>query len=262
MLLRLVASAVVLSTSLVPLTAQTGDESRLVVGVSIGYIGGADLWSVSNQPITAVGAVPDIFALKRRLRSNITVNSQVTYFPSPNFGYTGELGYTGLGTEESCRLVVSNGDFRNQAACAAINGSDRSAAAVNLLGGITFRLASRSEIQPYAKILAGISLVPRNTVELSSVFGEFEDTLLPIYLSDGTGDIKPTGALAIGFATSPNGGSQFRVELRGTWVRLSSVDGPTLQEGLIPPNSSRFVLVPSLTVGFDIVLEKRRGRRY
>lgn len=262
MLLRLVASAVLLSTLLVPLAAQTGDESRLVVGMSFGYIGDADLWSVSNQPVPASGNQTDLFDLDRRLRSNITVSGQVTYFPKPNIGFSGEIGYTGLGTEESCRLARTSGDFINEQACLSINGSDRSAAAVNLLGGITLRAASRSGIQPYLRILAGISLVPRNPVELAAVFGEFENTLLPIFQRDGSSDVKPTGALAIGFATSPNGGSQFRVELRGTWVRLSSVDGPSTQLGVVPPHSSRFVLVPSLTVGFDIVLEKRRGRRY
>ena len=262
MLLRLVASAVVLSTSLVPLAAQTGDESRLVVGMSVGYIGDADLWSVSNQPIPASGNQTDLFDLDRRLRSNITVNGQVTYFPKPNLGFTGEIGYTGLGTDDSCRLARTSGDFSNEQACIAINQLERSASAINLLGGVTFRAASRSAIQPYARVLVGFSLVPRNTIELAPVFGEFENTLLPIYLSDGSSDVKPTGALAIGFATSPNGGSQFRVELRGTWVRLSSVDGPSTELGVVPPHSSRFVLVPSLTIGFDIVLEKRRGRRY
>lgn len=262
MLVRISALALLLSPSIMPLAAQTGDESRLVVGMSIGYIGAADLWSVSNQPILTTGSQPDIFALERRLRSNIAVSSQVTYFPRPNVGFTGELGYTGLGTEDSCRLVESSGDFTNESACAAINRLEGAASAVNLLGGVTFRAASRSAIQPYARALIGFSLVPRNTIELAPVFGEFEDTVLPIYLSDGSSDVKPTGALAIGFATSPNGGSQFRVELRGTWVRLSSVDGPAPQQGVVPPHSSRFVLVPSLTVGFDIVLEKRRGRRY
>lgn len=262
MLVRLSAVAFLLSSTIVPLGAQTGDESRLVVGMSVGYIGGADLWSVSNQPILSTGSQPDIFALERRLQSNITVSTQVTYFPKPNVGFTGELGYIGLGRDDSCRLVESTGDFTNQAACIAINRQERSASAVNLLGGVTLRAASRSAIQPYAKALVGFSLVPRNTIELAPVFGEFEDTLLPIFLSDGSSDVKPTGALAIGFATSPNGGTQLRVELRGTWVRLSSVDGPAAQQGTVPPHSSRFVLVPSLTVGFDIVLEKRRGRRY
>jgi hypothetical protein len=245
-----------------PAVAQTGDQSRLVVGLSVGWVGGTDLWSVDAQPITAIGQQQDLFALQRRLRSNIAVAGQVTYFPRAHLGLTGDIGYLGLGTEDRCQLPNSTGDFTNEAACTAANGLRRSASAVGVLGGITFRPLSRSVLQPYARVLAGVVLAPRSTVELAPVFGELENTVLRIYRSEESAEAKPAGALALGVATSPNSGSQFRVELRGTWVRLSQVDGPSAREDLVPPNSASFVMVPSLTVGFDIVLEKRRGRRY
>lgn len=245
-----------------PLTAQTGDQSRLVVGMSIGWTGGTDLWAVAEQPITAIGQTDDLFALQRRLRSNIAVSGQVTYFPRNHLGLTGEIGYLGLGTSDRCQLLTTTGDFSNEAACRAINVQERSASAVGMLGGVTLRPLSRAALQPYARALAGIVIAPRSTVEVAPVFGELQNSVLPVFATEGESDAKPAGALAIGLATSPNGGSQFRVEARGTWTRLTVVDGPAAREGLVPPTSGRWTFLPTITVGFDIVLEKRRGRRY
>lgn len=245
-----------------PLSAQTGDQTRLVVGTSIGWTGGTDLWSVSDQPITAIGQTNDRFALQRRLRSNIAVSGQVTYFPRNHLGLTGEFGYLGLGTKDSCQLLTNSGDFTNEAACRAINIQERSASAVGMLGGVTLRALSRSAIQPYARILAGVVFSPRSTVELAPVFGELQSSVLQVFVTEGESEVKPAGALAIGFATSPNAGTQFRIEARGTWTRLSVVDGPSEREGLVPPIAGKWTLVPTVTLGFDIVLEKRRGRRY
>lgn len=255
----LVLTALVIAS---PLAAQTGDQARLVVGTSVGWTSGTDLWSVAEQPITAIGQTNDRFALQRRLRSNIAVNGQVTYFPRNHLGITGEVGYLGLGTADSCQLLTSTGDFTNESACQAVNVLERSASAVGLLGGVTLRAFSRSAIQPYTRILAGIVLAPRSTVELAPVFGELQNSALRIYETDGEAEAKPAGALAIGIATSPNAGTQLRIEARGTWTRLSIVDGPSAREGLVPPTSTKWVMVPTVLVGFDIVLEKRRGRRY
>lgn len=254
-----IAAALVLAS---PLAAQTNDQARLVVGTSVGWTGGADLWSVAEQPITAIGQTSDRFALQRRLRSNIAVSGQVTYFPRNHVGITGEIGYLGLGTQDSCQLLTSTGDFTNQSACQSINIQERSASAVGALGGITLRAFSRAAVQPYARVLAGVVLAPRSTIELAPVFGELQNTILRIYETDNEAEVKPAGALAIGLATSPNAGTQFRIEARSTWTRLSVVDGPTVREGFVPPTSSRWVMVPTVTLGFDIVLEKRRGRRY
>lgn len=253
---------VALAAPAAPLAAQTGDQARLVVGTNVGWVGSADLWSVDAQPITAIGGTPDEFALQRTLRSNIAVIGQVTYFPRSHLGITGEIGYLGLGTEDRCQLRTTSGDFTNEAACQAINGLQRSASAVGALFGVTARPWSRATLQPYGRVLAGIVLAPRSTVELHPVFGELENTVLRVYNSDDASEAKPAGALAVGIATAANAGTQFRVELRGTWTRLSVVDGPSAREDLVPPTRARFVMVPSLTVGFDIVLEKRRGRRY
>lgn len=240
----------------------TRDQTRLVIGIAGGWIGGKELWAVPNQPITAIGQQTEVFDLGRRLRSNVTMSATGTYFPGAHIGYTGDVSYLGLGTVDRCRITVSTGDFVNEQACRALDGNERSASAVAAMGGITVRPLSRSAIQPYARVMAGIAIVPRGTVQMSANFGVEDDAILPIYLEENRRDIKPTAGLVFGLATANTSGYQFRVEARGTWVRLPVVTGATERENLAPPTTVRSTFLPSLIVGMDIVLEKRRGRRY
>jgi len=244
------------------LTAQsTHDESRLVVGVSGGWIGGAALWQV-DQPVTAAAPRNDLFALDRELRSNITLAGQVTYFPSPTFGWTGEASYLGIGTRDQCSLIDPTGDFVNEQACYSINGDERSASGVALTGGGVWRPFSRALFQPYFKGLVGLSLVPRSTVELVAVWGVVGEGVLPIYTGNSTHQVRPTGALGFGIATAPRAGYQIRLEGRYTWVSLPVVTGPNPMENMPAQSKSQYIPLPSITLGIDVVLEKSRGRRY
>ena len=75
----------------------TNDESRLVVGIMGGWIGGSELWS-TTQPVFAIGNRTDQFLLVRDLRGNITMSGQMTYFARPGLGWTGEQ----QGTAHEC----------------------------------------------------------------------------------------------------------------------------------------------------------------
>jgi hypothetical protein len=256
--------AVLSLAALAPLPAHgqaSNDEARLTVGVVGGWIGGTALWSV-NQPVFAIGGRVDEFLLVRDLRGNIAVGGQLTYFPSPRFGWTGEISYTGLGTRDGCRLVVDNGDQFNRDACNAIDGRDRAASAVSAMGGAVYRLGSRTDLQPYIRGNVGLSLVPRSTTAMIAFFGADDDVALPIYFENESRTAKPTAALSIGIATAPSSGYQFRFEVRGTAVQLDVVDRPVAAGVQDPSVRSKWVILPSLSLGLDVVLEKRRGRRY
>ncbi len=244
-------------------TAQaTRDQSRLVIGVSAGYIGGGDLWSVAAQPIVTRTEAIDVFSLDRRLRSNVTFVGHATWFKSANLGFTGEVSYLGLGTQDSCTLAIASGDPLNRLACRAINGNQRPASAVALGGGVVFRPASRAFLQPYGRAIGGIAIAPRSVVRTVGTIGAFGDTAFTVYAQDESPDTKLMGTLAFGLATSATPGYQFRIELRNSWVQLPIVTGPTTVQGLVPPTRTVWKALPSLVLGFDIVLEKRRGRRY
>lgn len=240
----------------------TRDQARLVVGVSAGYIGGSGLWRVNNQPIRALNNEQDVFDIERRLRPNITFIGQGTYFPSDHVGITGEVAYLGLGTTDACKFIASANDGINRSACAAINGDNRSASGVAATAGVMLRPASRAAYQPYVRIQAGVALVPRSTVPVTAVFGQTQGSVLPIYTISNDKEVKPAGVLAFGISTAPSAGYQFRVEARATAVQLRVVSGPTAFENMQPETRSVTKLLPSITVGLDIVLEKRRGRRY
>lgn len=244
-------------------TAQaTRDQSRLVLGVAVGYIGGTDLWSVAEQPIITNTEATDVFRLKRSLRANLTFIGQATWYSSANLGFTGEVAYVGLGTSDACTLVAASGDPFNRLVCGTLNGTERPASAVALGFGVNFRPASRALLQPYVRAVTGLALVPRNTVRTVATLGELRDAIFTIYPGNNGTDTRLTGTLAAGFATSAAAGYQFRVELRNTWVQLPIVTGPTVYQGEIPPTRTALKALPSLLIGFDVVLEKRRGRRY
>lgn len=251
------------SCAVAPLGAQaTNDEARLVVGVGVGYIGGAALWQVPNQPVATSSGRADQFNVVRDLRGNITFTGQLTYFPTPSFGWTGEVTYLGLGTRDGCAIVVDNGDSFNRAACGALNGHDRAASAVSAMGGGIYRFSSRGDIQPYLRATAGFALVPRSTTAVTAFFGQDNTTGLVLYLQDDSKAVKPTGALSLGLSTAPSNGYQFRFEARATAVQLVTVAGPSELGSPSPPTASKWVVLPSFIVAFDVVLEKRRGRRY
>ncbi len=245
-----------------PATGQTHDEARLTVGVSIGYIKGSALWTVAQQPIVDLDGSQDLLTLHRRLAGNLTLSAQTMYFSSAHFGYTGEFTYIGLGTEDSCTLASGSGGVPGGPACEALKGVARPASAVSLMGGVVWRPISRTMYQPFARGLLGAAVVPRSALHMSSVFGLQQENLLEIYTEDNSHMIRPAATMGVGVSTAPSAGYQLSAELRETWAVIPVVTGPTQYQGLQPPSANRVKMFPSFLVGLNIVLERRRGRRY
>jgi hypothetical protein len=53
-----------------------------------------------------------------------------------------------------------------------------------------------------------------------------------------------------------------RFEVRDNWVRVPAITSPTDRQGLIPSSSPVGKHLLSFTLGFDVVLERKRGKRY
>jgi hypothetical protein len=263
-LIRRIALQATLLLPAVALLAQTHDDARLTMGISAGFIGAKHIWDVPNQPVLSVFDGPDIFHIGRELRSDITISGQGTYFRGPHFGVTGEFTYVGLGATDACAVVQDGGDAELRAACAALSGDERSSSGTVVQGGFVFRPFTRTGLQPYLKALGGLAFAPSSTMEMTSVYGSVGDTLLTltIYPDDHWKSVRPTATLAFGISTAPSSGYQLHIEARETFLALTEVTGPSGGQGFVPPHRSAFIGVPSLLVGFDIVLERRRGRRY
>ncbi len=120
----------------------TRDEARLVLGVSAGWVNGADLWSVSPQAVQFTTPT-DSFGVSRRIRSNLVVGFGGTYFPSAKLGIAVEGFLIGLGFEDNCRHVFSSGSGDVAAVCQSLQGREKPASAVTLSAGPVFRFSSR-----------------------------------------------------------------------------------------------------------------------
>jgi hypothetical protein len=253
---------------MMPLIGQTIDESRLSIGVSVGKIWSGYSWDVPYQLVQSSALIkppsnpflPDSFHLGRDIRSSAAISAHVMYFPRAHVGVTGEFSYLGLGANASCSVVADNGDPDLVAACNGINHNPKSAAVATIQGGIVLRPLAQSVLQPYVAGLAGVALTPTSTVALTTSYGGGNS--LTIYTDDSWHGVRPTGALAAGFAAGAGPAYLLRFELRETWMSLPAVTGSTTTQGLRPPTKSVITGFPSATLALDIVLGKRRGKRY
>ena len=260
---RLLAAAMLVAPTVA--VAQTSDEARLTMGVSAGWIGAKTLWDVPAQPILSTFDSPDLFHLHREIRSDITLSGSLVYFRTPHIGIVGEFTYLGLGTTDACTVVQDGGDVSLVDACAALKGAELPASVTTVQTGLVLRPFVRGFIQPYFKAMGGVAFTPSSPVTMASTYGLVGDTLivLTIYKDDRWHSVRPSWAFGAGFATAPSSGYQLRLEFRETWMQMSEVTGPNATgQGFVPPTRSVIKGFPSIMVSFDVVLEKRHGRRY
>jgi hypothetical protein len=252
-----------LATSALPARGQaTKDQARLVFTVSGGVVVGGRLWSVDNEPVQFTTPA-DTFAIGRRIRSIIGVGFGGIYFPREHFGLSAEGFLIGLGFEDSCRLVFWSGSSDAATACGSIQGATKAATAVTLSSGPVFRLNSNNLISPYAR--ANVGLVISNQSSLRTI-GRYPTALgtaeRTVFADDHDSRIAPSLALGAGFTAAVAKGYQLRWEIRDNIVGVQRVTGTTPESNLVPPHKLTYKHLFSMTIGFDVVLERRKGRRY
>jgi opacity protein-like surface antigen len=246
-----------------PALAQaTGDQARLIFTVSAGAAAAKDLWSVGAQPVQFVTPA-DTLALGRRIRSTLVVGFGGSYFPGENLGLAVEGFRIGLGFEDSCRLAFSSGSGDVATACQSIQGATKAATAVILSAGPVFRVNSRKLVSPYARGNIGISFSTQSSLRTIGQYPTSEGTAtLVVYDDESDSRIAPAFALGAGFTAAVAKGYQLRWEVRDNIVGVQTVTGPTPQPQVVPPHKLVFKHLFSMTIGFSVVLERRRGRRY
>ncbi|HEY3011980.1 MAG TPA: hypothetical protein VGJ36_04475 [Gemmatimonadales bacterium] len=241
---------------------RTGDQARLIFTVSLGAVGGRELWSVGPQPVQFTTPT-DSLALGRRIRSNVAVGFSGSYFGGEHLGLSLDGFLVGLGFEDSCRQVFSSGSGSVAAACDWIQGNTKPATTVMLSLGPIFRFNSRKLFSPYARLNAGFIFSTQSSLRTIGRFpGDSGLVDLIIYSDEHDSRVEPALALGAGFTAAIAKGYQLRWEVRDNVVGVQRVTGPTPQSGLVPPHELDYKHLISITVGFDVVLERRRGRRY
>jgi len=262
--------AVVLSLApAISLHAQGDDQARLAIGIMIGRVGAASLWSVDAQPIASVTTAPDTFALHRGLGPNLTISGVLAYFPRQHFGWTLEFTHLGLGPHDQCNITADHGDQALVAACDSLARTHESAAVSMVQAGAVVRPLVGHYLQPYLKGLAGVAFTPSSTVNMVSDFGQTPGTFvgtaplrLTIYDDNEWSSMRPTVQLAGGFTTAPRHGYALHFEARETWLSVAEATGATIGQGYSPPHRYAVRGFTSIVVGFDVVFIRRHGRRY
>jgi hypothetical protein len=256
--------------------AQTGEQPNLILTVSAGYLTGGDLWRIDRQ-LAPVGTAWDTLRLGRRIRPGFAATLGATYFASPHLGYSAEAGFFGIGTEAACAPVgpytPDPPDFRNQQACQYLQGENIRGNVVGFLGGLTWRFTTRGN-QPFVRAAVGVGILGNSYVQtFAPVIYHLSDGSAAeaniIFLTDSsTGKVTWMASLGGGATLALGPGYQLRVEVRDLITSLPVATGAARDTIAIingaptPPTGWKVVHVPTITVGLDIVLEKRRGRRY
>ena len=245
--------------------AQTRDQARIAFTVMGGYVLPKELWTVDRQPVADAPLPSDTFRLGRRIRPTVTFGFSGIYFPNDHLGYVGEAYLIGLGFEDSCALAFASGSTRNSQACQSIDRSEKAATAVALNAGIIYRIASRAVVSPYLRVGGGFLVTTQSSIRMLGQFpsrstGELVDAV--IYPDSHDSRISPTAVVGLGFTSVLGPGYQLRWEVRDNLAAVRAVTGATAEDGTPPPTATRFKHLFSFNVGFDVVLERKRGRRY
>ncbi len=266
MRVREVAAAVALLATLwTPLAAQrTRDRPTLIFTVSGAYLDGVGLWTVPNQPVADLSdgdnPLVDNYVLSRNIKRTIGAGFSATYYRGKNLGLTAEAFLLGLGYDDTCRLQQPAQSALNVQRCASIDERQRSAAAVTTSIGAIYRVASDEFISPFARASVGVLV---NNQSPLLVVGEASQAELIIYNDDNTGTrLRPAFGLGVGTTIAAGKGYQLRWEIRDNIVGIQQVTGPSPERGQVPPHKTAYKHIFSLNVGFDVILERQRGRRY
>ena len=260
LLLFLATAPLVAPTSVA--AQKQGDQSRLVFTVSAGYAFGRDLWAVGSQPVFLGGL--DLYQLDRNLNGTWTAELGATYFKGPNLGFTFDIGFIDIATEDSCTLLSNSGSIDNAAVCGSINGAKESALSTAISAGVILRAASRAAISPYLRVQGGVMLVSRSTIALTGNYinAELEPVYVPIYPTEGSSSVSAQFVVGAGVTIPIAKAYHARIEGRATTFGLPVVTGPTDFQGIVAPSEVKYLTQFSILIGIDLVLEKKHGRRY
>jgi Outer membrane protein beta-barrel domain len=250
----------------VPAAAQrTADQARLSLGLSAGATTGTSLWRITGQPIIGSSVEIDTVNIGRKSKSSLAVVFHGTYFPGDHWGFTGEAMLVGLGFEDTCEISFSSGSANNAEICNSINGNDSPGSAVSLSVGTLYRVWSQRIISPYARVNAGLVISQHSSVDTEGSFtgDSAEAVAFRVYADPSRRQVSPVLGLGVGFTAALGRGYQLRWELRDNIIGVDQVTGPTFgSPNLEPPHEIAYKHVWSVTFGFDVLLERRRGRRY
>ena len=260
--------------AVLPLAAQTAPQPNLVLTLFGGAVGGHALWSVGRQPLCVLATAPggftctaqyDTLELNRDIGASIAVGISGTYFKNPHLGFQGEFYFLGLPFDDRCINVApynADADRKNEQLCDDISGASLSTSAIALFGGLIVRASATHWLSPYLRAGVGLVAYSGGTVSLSGRFQQGGTVYSRAVILDSVPKSSAMSAqLGAGITAAFSPGYQLRVEVRDAVVPLGRVTGPANDLAEAPTTQRTYHHI-ALTLGLDIVLEKKRGRRY
>jgi hypothetical protein len=264
-----ICAAAVLAASAAPSRAQEPSTSKIFITTFIGATqAGGDLWSINSQ---RVGVIPlsgggneiavDTFSLTRSARPGIALGINATYFSSPRLGYSFELSLFAPDLDTDCEVTFDSQPTAstnlNRGYCQDIGRRGDAMSTVNVMFGLVYRPLPGGAVRPYFRAAAGVGDMGSGSTEVTGRYS----TLDRVLVADRGSGYEPTFAGGAGLTFQLSPGYAIRLEGRDQLYRVVTLAGPADALG-IAPDSKKWTHNFTLLFGVDIVLEKRRGRRY
>jgi hypothetical protein len=270
--MRLATFGVLALVAAATASAQANPQPTVALTIGGGVVTGHGLWTVDRQPLCVLNqgsgactGVYDTLRLSRSVSPSLLLGASGTYFPWPHLGFHGEISYVGFPLDDACLARFLNPDApdeRTRQMCDNLTAASGRGSAINLLVGMTVRAASRGSISPYLRGSIGLINLSNSTTEVVGTYVDASGVQERQIIRDGGGR---GGSFMVGAAagfTSPIGtGYQFRLEVRDIVASLSRVTGAA-SDLTISPTDRRYFHHLALVLGLDVVLERKRGRRY
>ena len=210
------------------------DQARLSFGLGIGYNGQTSIWKIDGQELLDNSFNKDTATVTRDVRSTIGIAFVGVYYPNDHWGISGEAHLIGLGYVDGCTLRSNSGSARNRAVCTTLQGQESPGTTVAAtVGGIYRPFPWTGQLVDYY-----------------------------VYEDPHPASITPTVAIGGGMTAFVSRAYQIRFEMKDNIVSLEHVTGTVPLPHDTPTSERKLHHVFSLTIGLEVVLERKRGRRY
>jgi hypothetical protein len=250
--------------------AQSSSRPELVFTISVGEAIGGHLWTVGAQPVLSVGGIDTVGLGRRLLRPSLVAGFGAQLYLSPHIGYTVEASFLGLATASQCTPPAAfayDPERLNQQACASIQNKRVYTNAVALQGGLTARTTAGRGVQGYLRAVGGVAVLGGSFVTTAgavlasdtSVTGVLSDEFLSEKSSPSLTWVATLGG---GLTMTLGRSYNVRFEMSEVFIALPVPTGPGQAGSTIAPTGWRTLHLPTLTVGLDVLLERRSVRRY
>jgi hypothetical protein len=259
-----------------PATAQQGQQPQLVLSVGFGVHTGHGLWTIDTQPLSVLGTgnptAYDSLRLVRTISPGLVAAFSATYFASNHVGIRGSLTYLDIGMENSCEPVVPylpDAQEANRQLCENLHGTVSGNSSIVVGGDVVLRAAPRGAVSPYLRGGIGYAFHSTGTLDVASVFVQASGQVASRQVITDETPKAGSAALMFGAGVTRTLGTGYllRLEVRDDVLSYEAATGPAdglgrLEQPPPPRTETRWYHHWSLTLGLDVVLERRRARRY